>query len=98
MIALDADFIGSLAPPTKLTTAIDSKINGKDGKTDTPFARLPRLERLRVQGKADEPDDEDDAMVGGDGEGAEGEEGNDATSRAVKEKNKMRGKGKSIKR
>ncbi|KAH7909100.1 BING4CT-domain-containing protein [Hygrophoropsis aurantiaca] len=45
MIALDPDFIGSLAPPTKLTTAVNDK-------NDTPFARLPRLEQKRkMRGK-----------------------------------------------
>ena len=47
MITLDPEFVGSLAPPPKLTTAVN------DTHT-TPYARLPRLERLRVSGKADE--------------------------------------------
>jgi hypothetical protein len=93
MIMLDPEFVGGLAPPSKLTTAID-------GKPDLPFARLPRLERLRVSGKADESEVADadadaDADAGEDadaaGEGAQ-------NSRAEKEKKKMRGKNKSLKR
>lgn len=84
MIALDADFVGSLAPPTKLTTAVNDK-------HDVPFARLPRLERLHVQGKADETELE---------AGVEGEDGGDGKkkSREERERRKMRGKGKSLKR
>jgi hypothetical protein len=88
MIALDPEFVGSLAPPSKLTTAID-------GKPDVPFARLPRLDRLRVQGKADETEvdmNEENADDAEDG----GVKAN--VSRAEKEKKKMRGKNKSLKR
>ncbi|GBE84537.1 Probable U3 small nucleolar RNA-associated protein [Sparassis crispa] len=85
MIALNPEFIGSLAPPPKLVTAVD-------GKVDIPFARLPRLERLRVQGKADETEandhDSDDAEA----------EGAPKPKREEKEKKKMRGKNKSLKR
>ncbi|KAI9567936.1 NUC141 domain-containing protein [Boletus coccyginus] len=87
MIALDPDFVGSLAPPTKLTTAVNDK-------HDIPFARLPRLERLRVQGKADETELDDG--VGADG-GADDNEGK-KKAKAEREKRKMRGKGKSLKR
>ncbi|KAG1843050.1 WD40-repeat-containing domain protein [Suillus subluteus] len=89
MITLDPDFVGALAPPTKLTTAVNDTHN-------IPFARLPRLERLRVQGKADETELVDDD----DEDGAEGDsDKNDKPqSRAEKEKRKMRGKGKSLKR
>ena len=80
MIALDPDFVGSLAPPTKLTTAVHDK-------HDVPFARLPRLERLRVEGKADETELDD----------AEDDRGK-KSSREEREKRKMRGKGKSLKR
>ncbi|KAI0056365.1 BING4CT-domain-containing protein [Artomyces pyxidatus] len=83
MIALDPEFIGSLAPPSKLTT----------GGTDVPFARLPRLERLRVQGKADETEEASDH----EGDAANGENGKKA-DREEREKRKMRGKGKSLKR
>ncbi|KIP05890.1 hypothetical protein PHLGIDRAFT_107647 [Phlebiopsis gigantea 11061_1 CR5-6] len=87
MIALDPEFVGSLAPEPKLTTAVDDK-------TDVPFARLPRLERLRVSGKADETEEgaEDAADQGSD------EEATSRLSKAEKEKKKMRGKNKSLKR
>ncbi len=92
MITLDPEFVGSLAPPTKLTTAVDDK-------SDIPYARLPRFERLKVSGKADETEEADgagsDGSEGehGDGDG-EGKKG--ALSKAEKEKNKMRGKNKSL--
>lgn len=59
---------------------------------EIPFARLPRLERLRASGKADETevDNEDD----GDDDDPNGKK----HSREVREKLKMRGKGKSLKR
>ena len=50
MIALDPEFVGSMAPPTKLTTDIN-------GKPDLPFARLPRQHRLKLQGRADETEE-----------------------------------------
>lgn len=84
MIALDPEFVGSLAPPTKLTTAVNDTNN-------IPFARLPRLERLRVQGKADETE------IGVE-EGGEAAESSKKEDREVREKRKMRGKGKSMKR
>jgi U3 small nucleolar RNA-associated protein 7 len=84
MIALDPEFVGSLAPPSKLTT-------GANSTNDIPFARLPRLERLRVQGKADETEianhSDDDTNPNGKKE-----------DREAREKRKMRGKGKSMKR
>ncbi|KAF8423977.1 NUC141 domain-containing protein [Boletus edulis BED1] len=89
MIALDPDFVGSLAPPTRLTTAVHDKL-------DIPFARLPRLERLRVQGRADET--ELDADAGADAVATEDDGGKNKKSRAEREKRKMRGKGKSLKR
>jgi hypothetical protein len=88
MITLDPEFVGTLAPPTKLTTTLD-------GKVETPYARLPRIERLRVSGKADETE-----LADAD-EGAEEAAEADThanTSKAAKEKNKMRGKNKSLKR
>lgn len=84
MIALDPDFVGSLAPPTKLTTAV----NDKHGIL---FARLPRLERLRAQGKAD--DREIDGIDS---------EKDDISHPVLKNKReatkKMRGKDKALKR
>ena len=81
MIALDPEFVGSLAPPPKLTS----------GTTDTPFARMPRLERLRAQGKADETEIANDSP---DDENHSGKK----QDREAREKRKMRGKGKSTKR
>jgi U3 small nucleolar RNA-associated protein 7 len=80
MISLDPEFVGSLAPPSKLTS----------GSTDTPFARLPRLERLRTQGKADETEIANDSP--------EEDHSGKKQDREAREKRKMRGKGKSMKR
>lgn len=88
MITLDPEFVGSLAPPTKLTTAVDDK-------SDVPFARLPRLERLRVSGKADETEEAD---ASGDDDADDADESSGRLSKAEKEKKKMRGKNKSLKR
>lgn len=91
MIALNPEFIGSLAPEPKLTTAVN-------GAHDIPFARLPRLERLRVQGKADETEDTDADAPGADGEDDEDEEQKKKSTKEEKEKKKMRGKNKALKR
>jgi U3 small nucleolar RNA-associated protein 7 len=88
MIALDPEFVGSFAPPSKLTTTVDGK-----SPADIPFARLPRLERLRVQGKVDETEVADDD----DGSG-NFDSNTKKQSREEREKRKMRGKGKSLKR
>lgn len=90
MIALDPEFVGSLAPEPKLATAVDDK-------SDLSYARLPRLERLRISGKADgtEEGEEEEAS------GVNVQEGGEKTanrSKAEKEKQKMRGKNKSLKR
>ena len=90
MIALDPDFVGSMALPTKLTTAVNDK-------HDIPFARLPRLERLRVEGKADETELDAGVDAEDDADGAE-DRGGKKKSREEREKRKMRGKGKSLKR
>lgn len=99
MITLDPEFVGSLAPPSKLTT---SEVEGGvgQGKRAVPFAKLPRLERLRVSGKADETEVDLDPEGGeGEGEGEGGDGGNGKKeSREEREKRKMRGKGKSLKR
>jgi len=80
--------IGNLAPPSKLTT-----ITAPDGKlrSDIPYARLPRLERLRVSGKIDNTEEksEDDG---------DGDEEARSKTREEREKKKMRGKNKSMKR
>jgi U3 small nucleolar RNA-associated protein 7 len=98
MIVLDPEFLGGLAPPSKLTTSIDGKDNG------TPFARLPRLERLRIQGKSDETEvpvveAEEDGEE--DDETSSEEEENGAggtTSRVEREKKRMKGRNKTLKR
>jgi len=99
MITLDPDFVGSLAPPSKLTHASKTDCDAKRKapiEGDVPFRKLPRLERLRVQGKADETetarDDEDN--VDDTGELGRGKK----SVRVEKEKMKMRGKGKALKR
>lgn len=91
MIALDPEFVGSLAPEPKLTTAVDDK-------SELPYARLPRLERLRVSGKADETEEGDEQDAGSDAEGSEAGDKPTTMSKAEKEKKKMRGKNKSLKR
>ncbi|KAI0767826.1 BING4CT-domain-containing protein [Fomes fomentarius] len=90
-IALDPDFVGSLAPPPKLTTAVD-------GSHDIPFARLPRHERLRVSGKADETEDRDEDGAEGEGEDGDGGRVKRTMTKAETEKKKMRGKNKALKR
>ena len=95
MIVIDPETIGSLAAPTKLTYNLDGSTT-----TDTPFARLPRIDRLRIQGKIDE------SAQTGDVEGAMDTDGDDdgeekavgKQSREEREKKKMRGKGKCTKR
>jgi U3 small nucleolar RNA-associated protein 7 len=89
MITLDPEFVGSLAPPSKLTT--ETTFDGKP-TVEIPYARLPRLERLKVSGKADET--EVDNEEEGDGDDPNGKK----QSREEREKRKMRGKGKSLKR
>lgn len=91
MITLDPEIVGSLAPPSKLTTT--TTFDGKPA-VDIPFARLPRLDRLRVQGKSDETEVVDENDDGGeDADGAISK-----PSKEEREKRKMRGKGKSLKR
>lgn len=82
MITLDPEFVGSITLPTKSTTDID-------GKTDVPFARLPRQHRLKLQGRADETEEISE-------EEENGEEGKAA--RKEEEKRRMRGRNKAIKR
>lgn len=91
MIALDPEFLGGLAPPSKLTGGVDPD--------NVPFARQPRLERLRIQGKADETElvsSEDDEAADGP-EGPNGE-ASSKLDRLERQKRKTRGKGKSLKR
>lgn len=80
--------IGNLAPPSKLTTT--TTFGGKP--SDIPYARLPRLQRLKVSGKIDDTEEKSDAE----------EDGMDTEAKPKKredrEKKKMRGKNKSLKR
>lgn len=84
MITLDPSFVGALAqqPVVSEEAAI-------------PFARLPRMERLRVQGKADETEDMD--AVNPEEETSRGQ-GDDKKASEDMGKKKMRGKNKSLKR
>lgn len=91
MITLDPEFIGSLAPESNLTTAVDDK-------SEVPYARLPRLSRLRVSGNADETEEGNEAPDEGEDDGNENGEPVGRLSKAEKEKKKMRGKNKSLKR
>lgn len=104
MIALDPEFVGRLAPESKLTTRAEmlreKNSGGGKGKKEgeVPFARMSRMERLRVAGKMDVSE-----VVGSDDEGAGGDEGEGEgerrkESKEEREKRKMRGKGKSLKR
>ncbi|KAG7095085.1 hypothetical protein E1B28_005873 [Marasmius oreades] len=87
MITVDPDFIGGLAPVSKLTT--NQTHQGKPSHpVEVPFARLSRMERLKIQGKADETE----VVEGGeDGEGYK-------KDKEERERRRMRGKGKSLKR
>ena len=88
MITLDPEFLGNLVSPGKMTEGMDP---------DTiPFARRPRLERLRAQGKADVTEDvsEADVMTDDPADAVVTRE----RDHAEREKRKMRGKGKSLKR
>jgi len=87
MISLDPEFLGSFEPQGKLT-------EGRDPGT-VPFARQPRLDRLRTQGKADETEDvsENEAM-----EPPAYSSNSRNRDPMAPGKRKMRGKGKSLKR
>jgi U3 small nucleolar RNA-associated protein 7 len=57
------------------------------------------MERLKLSGKADLEGEEDGDVGGaGDADEDEGEEGGEKRQKTVKDKNKMRGKNKSLKR
>lgn len=90
MIALDPEFIGSFAEqPTG-----DAK-----NEPDTPFARQSRLQRLRIQGKADVSEiPEEEKEYSGFAGAEEDVNGKSAITNEKREKMKMRGKGKSLKR
>ncbi|KDQ18603.1 hypothetical protein BOTBODRAFT_63501 [Botryobasidium botryosum FD-172 SS1] len=98
LITLDPEFIGSLAPQEERPTYDQL---GK--KVVAPYARLPRLERLRVSGKADETEvgeEKEQADGGGEEDGMQADESPKQTSseKPEKVKMKMKGKGKSMKR
>ena len=87
MIALDPEFLGGFAPQSKVTEGLDP---------DTlTFTRQTRLDRLRIQGKADETEvSENEAAVG-----CQADTSNPPKcDRVGREKHKTRGKGKSLKR
>ena len=88
MIALDPEFLGRFAPQSKLTDGIDPGA--------MPFARQPRLNRLRIQGKADETENvsEDESVLERPADTSNLLDGD----RVGREKRKTRGKGNSIKR
>jgi U3 small nucleolar RNA-associated protein 7 len=87
MITIDPEFLGRFAPPSKLTGGIDPDA--------LPFARQPRLNRLRIQGKADETED---ASEGESAVECPKDASNTKRDLVVRERRKMRGKGKSLKR
>ncbi|KAJ3826205.1 BING4CT-domain-containing protein [Lentinula raphanica] len=95
MITLDPELIGGLAPPSKLVIGTSGG-SGSSRATEIPFARLPRAERLRVSGKADLTEEPtSDAESGGDASDSSKPK---AMTKEEREKKKMRGKGKSLKR
>jgi hypothetical protein len=55
MISLDPEFVGTIAPPSKLTKG-----------DEVPFARLPRQARLKLQNRADETEDRSEEEGEGD--------------------------------
>lgn len=90
MITLDPEFVGSLAPPSKLMT--ETTFDGKPS-VEIPYARLPRYERLKVSGQADETEEIDEDLGDGADDGKNEEE-----RKQLREKRKMRGRNKSLKR
>lgn len=92
MITLNPDLVGSLAPPSKFTYT-----SNQAGTTvDVPFRVLPRVERLRAQGKLVE----EHSLIAEDDEPEDDDETNRDQSirKEIKEKKKMRGKNKALKR
>ncbi|KAG6901199.1 hypothetical protein C0995_015482 [Termitomyces sp. Mi166 len=83
LITLDPEFVGSLAPLSKLKATTTGK------STDIPFARLSRLERLKISGKADETEESSENELDDNGK---------KISREERERRRQRGKGKSLKR
>ncbi|MCO5612564.1 hypothetical protein L7F22_066832 [Adiantum nelumboides] len=119
-ISLDPEMLGQLDVPQADAPREESddeeerlRIKRRGGKDQTPFARMKRIERLRLQGKADEggePDqdlgqssdeDEDDAAQGDKVKSKSG--WNQATGPSIeagriKEKKKARGRNTTMKR
>jgi hypothetical protein len=88
LIALDPEFLGGFAPQSQLTEGVD--------RATMPFARQPRLHRLRIQEKVDKTEDasENETEVDCPADG-----GNSSKrDRMGQGKRKMRGKDKSLKR
>jgi len=88
MIALDPEFLGGFAPQSKLAEGMDLG--------SVPFARRPRLDRLRIQGKADDTEALSESEYAMEGQGDRSNP--PKRDRVEQEKRKMRGKGKSLKR
>ena len=97
LITVNGPLPGSLVPPKKAT------LPGGEGKVaDMPYARLPRIDRLRVSGTYDateEPESDEDVNLD-----AEGDENESTEMKAKRERlkekivKKMRGKNKAMKR
>lgn len=93
LITLDANFLGRIGEAKKENYSEKAK----------PFYQMSRLDRLRTNGQADEADEiearsddgsADEAAAGADGPAKRGQ----GAIKREKEKHKMRGKGKSMKR
>lgn len=108
MISLDPDFIGTLAPPSKLSVTASTNPSSLPTKAapEVPYARLSRYERLQASGKAaiesesesDDAMDEDDKAGGDENERKARKEVKKKLAKEDMEKKKMRGRGKSLKR
>jgi U3 small nucleolar RNA-associated protein 7 len=88
MIALDPEFLGGFAPQSQLTEGVD--------RATMSFPRQPRLQRLRIQEKADKTEDasENETEVDCPADG-----GNSSKRDRMRQgKRKMRGKDNSLKR
>jgi len=87
MIALDPEFLGGFAPQSQLTEAANVGTMS--------FARQPRLQRLHIQGKADETEDasEDEAVM----ESSVGSSNPSKRDHAGQGKRETRGKDKRLK-
>lgn len=97
LITLDADFLGRVGEVKKEVYS-DAAV---------PFYKMPRIDRLRASGQADEGDDgiapsDDEEMSGAEGAVGAPKRSQGAIRRErvkqEKEKQKMRGKGKTMKR